>query len=109
MRIGLVRRGYSGSGGAEAYLLRFAEAAAAAGHDCALFTTRDWPREAWPDHLHAVRGDSPIFFAKGVEHALKAAPVDVLFSLERVFACDVYRAGDGVHTAWLERRAKFEP
>ena len=35
-------------------------------------------------------------------------PFDILFSLERVWSCDVYRAGDGVHRAWLERRRKFE-
>ena len=29
-------------------------------------------------------------------------------SLERVWSCDVYRAGDGVHRAWLVRRRKFE-
>jgi UDP-glucose:(heptosyl)LPS alpha-1,3-glucosyltransferase len=28
-------------------------------------------------------------------------------SLERVWSCDVYRAGDGVHRAWLDRRARF--
>jgi UDP-glucose:(heptosyl)LPS alpha-1,3-glucosyltransferase len=33
---------------------------------------------------------------------------DVLMSLERVRSCDVYRAGDGVHRAWLARRRKFE-
>jgi UDP-glucose:(heptosyl)LPS alpha-1,3-glucosyltransferase len=30
-----------------------------------------------------------------------------LLSLERVWRCDVYRAGDGVHRAWLQRRAEF--
>ena len=29
-------------------------------------------------------------------------------SLERVWRCDVYRAGDGLHQAWLKRRRKFE-
>ncbi len=29
--------------------------------------------------------------------------------MERVDWCDVYRAGDGVHAAWLERRARYEP
>jgi UDP-glucose:(heptosyl)LPS alpha-1,3-glucosyltransferase len=29
-------------------------------------------------------------------------------SLERIWRCDVYRAGDGVHRAWLERRAAAE-
>jgi UDP-glucose:(heptosyl)LPS alpha-1,3-glucosyltransferase len=33
---------------------------------------------------------------------------DVLFSLDRVWTSDVYRAGDGVHRAWLDRRRKFE-
>ena len=37
-----------------------------------------------------------------------ACSCDVLFSLERVWSCDVYRAGDGVHRAWLARRRKFE-
>src|SRR5207244_8602438 len=32
----------------------------------------------------------------------------VLMSFERVWSCDVYRAGDGVHRAWLDRRKKFE-
>ena len=32
-----------------------------------------------------------------------------MFSLERVWRCDCYRAGDGVHGAWLERRARVEP
>jgi UDP-glucose:(heptosyl)LPS alpha-1,3-glucosyltransferase len=29
--------------------------------------------------------------------------------MERVETCNVYRAGDGVHAAWLERRARYEP
>jgi UDP-glucose:(heptosyl)LPS alpha-1,3-glucosyltransferase len=29
--------------------------------------------------------------------------------MERVPGCDVYRAGDGVHAAWLARRDAFEP
>ena len=33
---------------------------------------------------------------------------NVLMSLERVWRCDVYRAGDGVHRAWLAHRGKFE-
>ncbi len=41
--------------------------------------------------------------------AASKAPVDITFSLERVPGCDVYRAGDGVHAAWIERRSVFEP
>ena len=34
---------------------------------------------------------------------------EVIFSLDRVLRCDCYRAGDGVHRIWLERRARSEP
>ena len=58
MKIGLVRRGYSRTGGAEAYLRRFAEAAAGAGHTIVLFSER-WPQEEWPFELMPVASDSP--------------------------------------------------
>lgn len=38
-----------------------------------------------------------------------AGDCDLLFSLERVWHCDIYRAGDGVHRAWLNRRKAAEP
>ena len=34
---------------------------------------------------------------------------EVIFSLDRVLKCDCYRAGDGVHKIWLERRARSDP
>jgi UDP-glucose:(heptosyl)LPS alpha-1,3-glucosyltransferase len=108
MKIGLVRRGFSATGGAERYLLRFAEAARAAGHQCVLFSAQ-WPLDQWSGPLVRIEGSSPARFSAALDAARGAAPVDVLFSLERVAACDVYRAGDGVHAAWLERRARHEP
>ena len=110
MNIGLIRRGYSASGGAEAYLRRFAEALLAAGHGCTLYTSVDWPREAWPgERIETLPGGSPLAFADALEKARRESPCDYLFSLERVWACDGYRAGDGVHRAWLARRTGFEP
>jgi len=109
MRIGLVRRGYSASGGAEAYLTRFGDAARAAGHEPVLICGSEWPREAWPDEMVVVAGKTPQGFADRLAGRRESGGWDVLFSLERVWACDVYRAGDGVHAAWLERRAEFEP
>jgi UDP-glucose:(heptosyl)LPS alpha-1,3-glucosyltransferase len=108
MKIGLVRRGYSRTGGAEAYLRRFAEGAAAAGHECVLFTEQ-WPRPAWLHEHVKLASDSPRRFADAVRDLPARAKCDFLFSLERVWSCDAYRAGDGVHAAWLERRARFEP
>jgi UDP-glucose:(heptosyl)LPS alpha-1,3-glucosyltransferase len=109
MKIGLVRRGYSGSGGAEHYLLRFADALRGAGHDAVLFASREWPAEAWTGELVRVEGDGPRGFADGLREARPRERCDVLYSLERVWECDAYRAGDGVHRAWLERRREFEP
>jgi UDP-glucose:(heptosyl)LPS alpha-1,3-glucosyltransferase len=108
MKIGLVRRGYSRTGGAEAYLRRFAEAAAEAGHGIVLFTEK-WPEGEWPFEHVPIESHSPRSFAEALDKQRARDQCDFLFSLERIFTCDCYRAGDGVHASWLERRAKYEP
>src|SRR4030095_14793535 len=109
LRIALVRRGYSRSGGAEAYLKRLAEGIVKAGHEVHLVATNEWPEDQWPNaSIKRLRATSVIGFAEELEHIRPQLQCDVLFSLERVWSCDVYRAGDGVHRAWLARRRKFE-
>lgn len=109
LSIVFVRRGYSATGGAEAYLKRLARGVIEAGHDVQLVATNDWPDGEWPfGSITHLRSKSPIEFASELERMRAQFPFDVLFSLERVWSCDVYRAGDGVHRAWLERRRKFE-
>jgi UDP-glucose:(heptosyl)LPS alpha-1,3-glucosyltransferase len=109
LSIVLVRRGYSPTGGAEAYLKRLARGVIEAGHDVQLVATNGWPDDEWPfGSITHLRSKSPIEFASELERMRAQFRFDVLFSLERVWSCDVYRAGDGVHRAWLERRRKFE-
>jgi UDP-glucose:(heptosyl)LPS alpha-1,3-glucosyltransferase len=109
LTICFVRRGYSQTGGAEAYLKRLARGVVEAGHDVRLVATSDWPEEAWPfGPITRLRDRAPIGFADELEQIRPTLGCDVLFSLERVWRCDVFRAGDGVHRAWLERRSKFE-
>jgi UDP-glucose:(heptosyl)LPS alpha-1,3-glucosyltransferase len=109
LKIVFVRRGYSPSGGAEAYLKRLARGVTKAGHDAQLVSTNDWPDAEWPfGSITHLRAKSPIGFASELEQIRTEFRCDVLFSLERVWTCDVYRAGDGVHRAWLDRRQKFE-
>jgi UDP-glucose:(heptosyl)LPS alpha-1,3-glucosyltransferase len=109
LAITFVRRGYSHSGGAEAYLKRLAWGVLDAGHDVHLITTNDWPQTEWPfGTLHRLRYQSAIAFANELKQMRPRVPCDVLMSLERVWDCHVYRAGDGVHRAWLNRRRKFE-
>ncbi len=107
--IGFVRRGYSASGGAEAYLKRLAQGVVDRGHEVRLFTTSDWPGNEWPfGEIKQLRAKSPLGFANELEELRRQIQCDVLMSLERVRSCDVYRAGDGVHQAWLDRRQVLE-
>lgn len=108
LRIGLVRRGYSATGGAEAYLQRLARGLVDLGHDVRLVTTGDWPASAWPfGEITRLRAGSTTGFADELETLRPQLGCDVVLSFERVWRCDVYRAGDGVHRAWLERRKQL--
>jgi len=110
MKIGLVRRGYSPSGGAESYLKRFAGALQRVVHEVVLFASPEWPEEQRPcQHFFPVSAKTPLTFARTLSSLNPRQQCDCLFSLERVFECDIYRAGDGVHAAWLRRRAELEP
>jgi len=107
MKIGFARRGFSPSGGAENYLKRLARGVHDAGHRVQLFTTKEWPAEEWSwGELTQLRAMSPIAFADELDPVWRKSGCDLLMSLERVWHCNVYRAGDGVHRAWLERRKK---
>jgi UDP-glucose:(heptosyl)LPS alpha-1,3-glucosyltransferase len=109
LRIAFARRGYSPTGGAEAYLKRLGRGIIEAGHGVQLIASNDWPEDQWPfGSITRLRLESVIGFADEVEQIRPQLDCDVLFSLERVWSCDVYRAGDGVHRGWLARRRKFE-
>lgn len=113
MKLALIRRQFSATGGAELYLQRLLQALVQSGHEPHLFA------ESWEGHLdgvqlHAVPVDGdravrPVRFADAVAAELAKHSFDVTFSLERTHPQDVYRAGDGVHRVWLERRRHFAP
>ena len=108
MKIGFIRRGHSSTGGAEAYLLRLAAGLNGLGVETSLITTSEWPEDRWP-HGKILRlpGKSLQEFASTFSQTQTGC--DLHFSLERVPGCDVFRAGDGVHAAWMDRRNGFEP
>jgi UDP-glucose:(heptosyl)LPS alpha-1,3-glucosyltransferase len=109
LKIAFVRRGYSPSGGAEAYVKRLARGIVDLGHEGQLIATADWPDNEWTfGSITRLNATSPIGFADELENIRSQMRCDVLISLERVWRCDVYRAGDGVHQTWLNRRRKFE-
>src|SRR5437763_973749 len=66
LSIAFVRRGYSPTGGAEAYLKRLAHGVTAAGHDAQLIATDDWPDHEWPfGSITRMRAGSVIGFEGG--------------------------------------------
>ena len=108
MNISLVRRGHSRTGGAENYLKRLGRTLVQRGFAAKLYTTEEWPDAEWPfGTLVRFKASTPWLFAQEVQKG--RAPGEILFSLDRIFECDCYRAGDGVHRIWLERRLAHEP
>lgn len=122
MKIALVRARYSPFGGAERFAARAlaALAADADGVDVAVLARRWADVEAagaLPTGVRLVRCD-PFYvgsvwrdasFAKAVHRRLAVERFDLVQSHERIVGLPIYRAGDGVHAAWLERRARAAP
>lgn len=102
-----MRLGYSPTGGAERYLSRLAGGLARAGVQTALLGDGSWPADAWP-HGEQMTLPSGLTLEQAVEQWRQLHPNDVLFSFERLLGVDVFRAGDGVHAAYLDRLAKAE-
>ena len=113
MKLALIRRHYSATGGAELYLQRLQAALAQAGHEVHLYTEGwDQPPEGVQVHPITIRGSRafrPTRFAAAAAAALSRTSFDCIFSLERTYGQDVYRAGDGVHRTWLQRRREYAP
>jgi UDP-glucose:(heptosyl)LPS alpha-1,3-glucosyltransferase len=110
MRLGIVRQRYTPFGGAERFVERAIDALAARGVSVRVYT-RAWPKSRDP-RIEPVICD-PFYvggvwrdagFARAVRAALARDRPDIVQTHERIEGCDVFRAGDGVHRAWLAAR-----
>jgi UDP-glucose:(heptosyl)LPS alpha-1,3-glucosyltransferase len=108
-RIAFLRRRFSPTGGAERYLLRLASGLAAKGHSITLYCEEWSPRENPFQDIKKIDADNPFTYAKMVTAKPLHERHDIVFSLERVPVCDIYRAGDGLHADWLAYRQAFYP
>jgi UDP-glucose:(heptosyl)LPS alpha-1,3-glucosyltransferase len=107
--IAFLRRRFSPTGGAERYLLRLASGLVARGHQVTLYC-EDWsPRENPFQSIRKILSKDPTSFDQMVSNQPLRDRHDIVFSLERVPDCDLYRAGDGVHADWLAHRHSFSP
>lgn len=114
MKLALIRRHFSATGGAELYLQRLLSALGRARHEVHLFAERwtDAPPGVTPHEIpvgNPSRADRATAFARAVRDQVDPGAFDCVFSLERTLRQDVYRAGDGVHRVWLEQRRRFAP
>lgn len=113
MRIALIRQRCAASGGAERYVTELLAALTAAGHDVHLYarrwtdvpegvTVRRVPVVAAPAFLRALS------FAWMASRMSRRGGYDLIHSFDRTIRPDIYRAGDGCHRAWLDRRREIE-
>lgn len=115
IRLAIVRQKYRPDGGAERFISRALEALDNSGLELNIIT-RQWsgePRPDWHVHICNPGGSGRIARERGFAAAARQYWQQHQFSLvqshERIAGCDVFRAGDGVHQAWLEQRARIIP
>lgn len=114
MKIAVLRRRWSDAGGGERFTQAFVQALAEAGHAVHLFAER-WPEPPPGVRVHrlpALPAGSAVrtlVYAVLAPRAARQAGVDVVHSLERTVAQDIYRAGEGCHRQWLDLRRRHLP
>jgi len=116
MKIALLRQRVTALGGAETTLSYLVRGLLAAGHEVVVYGTESAaeaqaalePGVAYvPVPVWGGKTLRLLAFALNTRRLLKNAGPQVVFSLERVFGPQVYRAGDGCHREWLARRAPY--
>jgi len=112
VRLAIVRQKYTPYGGAERFVERALAALTMRDIEITL-VTRQWPDNASsrvtplivnPPYLGRTMRDAR--FAHAACNALAKLPGTIVQSHERIACCDIYRAGDGVHAAWVEERMR---
>jgi UDP-glucose:(heptosyl)LPS alpha-1,3-glucosyltransferase len=115
IRLALVRQRYNPFGGAERFVATTLEALAKRDLDLSLtLVTRHWTGgqshhqviECQPRYLGRLARDWS--FARCVQAVMQREQFDLVQSHERIAGCDIFRAGDGVHAAWLEQRRRTQ-
>ena len=107
VRLAIIRQRYTPFGGAERFVERALHALAKRGVELTLLTRR-WPGGAQrlftpvivnPPYVGRLWRDRG--FARAVRTTLAASGATLVQSHERIDCCDIYRAGDGVHSVRL--------
>lgn len=116
MKIAIVRQQYNPFGGAERFVERALTALVAEGAEVSLIT-RNWDGASGagfhrvtcnPSYARLVgrRLARDRSFSSAVQSIIAQGSYDIVQSHERIPGCMIFRAGDGVHAAWLQHRAR---
>jgi UDP-glucose:(heptosyl)LPS alpha-1,3-glucosyltransferase len=117
MKVAIIRQRYNPYGGAERFVERALSALVGQGAEVTL-VTRNW-EGAPAEGFRQITCDPPYSrwlggraardrsFAAAVQGILAGGGFDITQSHERIPGCMIFRAGDGVHAAWLAHRSRI--
>jgi UDP-glucose:(heptosyl)LPS alpha-1,3-glucosyltransferase len=112
MHLAIIRQRFNPFGGAERFIDRAVSALRSQGARVTLIT-RSWQSGSAKDvvlcnpfYLGKIWRDWG--FARNARKVVRSANYDLVQSHERIWGCDIYRAGDGVHAEWLAQRGRAQ-
>lgn len=112
MKIAIIRKKYNPYGGAERYLQLLSEALVRQGHEVHILSNH-WVQKGDAGivfHRVPMLGGLSLFkvwsFPVACRRRLRTLAGAVVFSNERLFRQDIFRASDGVHQTWLRIRSQ---
>ena len=115
MKIAVIRQKFVNYGGAEQFVLGYTRCLAEMGHEVHIFANQWTPSHHPNIKIHSVRAVTKnsflrvLSFAWFALQAISFKSYDIVQSHERLWLQDIYRAGDGCHREWLERRSSCLP
>ena len=115
MKIAVIRQKFVNYGGAEQFVSGYTRYLAEMGHEVHIFANQWTPSHHPNIKIHSVRAVTKnsflrvLSFAWFALQAISFKSYDIVQSHERLWLQDIYRAGDGCHREWLERRSSFLP
>ena len=116
MEIGLVKRSFRLHGGGERQIGYLIEGLLAQGHGVHLFSESQPPADPPAGLTYhtlpaipAPRAFRALGFALAVRSSLRRAGLAVVQSYDRTLGQQIYRAGEGVHREWLQRKRRSLP
>jgi len=122
MKLAIARQRYNPFGGAERFVEGALSALGQSGEVDVTLLTRAWDEAATTSGNRHVEIVNPAYralpfgrvnrdrtFAEAVGQIIRENRFDLVQAHERIPGCHIFRAGDGIHAAWLRHRQADQP